>query len=38
MADAAMANFNAICVVYGSQLLLKGNGVVNESGDRPSVE
>jgi hypothetical protein len=38
MVDAAMANFNSIRVVYGSQPLLDGDGVVDKSGDRPSVE
>jgi hypothetical protein len=38
MADAAMANFNAIRAVHGSQPLLDGDGIVDESGDRPSVE
>jgi hypothetical protein len=36
--DAAMANFNGIRAVYGSQPLLDGDGVVDESGDKPSVE
>jgi hypothetical protein len=36
--DAAMANFNAIRAVYWSQPLLDRDGVVDESGDRPSVE
>jgi hypothetical protein len=38
MANAAMANFNAIRVVYGSQSLLDGDGLVDESGNSPSVE
>jgi hypothetical protein len=38
MVNAAMANFNTIRVVYGSQPLLNGDGVVDESGDRPNVE
>jgi hypothetical protein len=33
-----MANFNGIRAVYGSQPLLDGDGVVDESGDKPSVE